>query len=68
MYALKRFDRVLAFYASESEASAVAEKYNSSPAACTNEFTVIPYSDVELANFFLTGIDQAHSRLDSHNM
>lgn len=68
MYALKDQDRVIAFFATEDEAKGRADCLNNSPDACTNQFKVEEFTEVEVANFLLSGIDVAHHRLDAHHL
>lgn len=68
MYALKDQDRVIAFFATEDEAKGRADGLNNRPDAYTNQFKVEVFTDVEVANFLLSGIDAAHHRLDSHHL
>ena len=68
MYAVKDQDRVIAFFATEDEAKGKADEFNSRPGAYTEQYKVIQFTDVEVANFLLSGIDMAHHRLDSHSL
>ena len=68
MYAVKDQDRVMAFFATEDEAKSKADFLNNKPGAYTNQFKVEEFTDVEVANFLLSGIDMAHHRLDSHQL
>lgn len=68
MYAVKDQDRVIAFFATEDEAKSKADAFNERPGAYTDQYKVDEFTEVEVANFLLSGIDMAHHRLDSHSL